>query len=55
MTNLTEERKNYKEGLISAMMCSVWWGIMPIYWQWLNFLQNCFGGAGMCGGCLDSV
>lgn len=40
MTNLTEERKNYKEGLISALMCSVWWGIMPIYWQWLKPIDS---------------
>ena len=29
------DRKKYKEGLISVIGCSLWWGIMPIYWQWL--------------------
>ena len=28
-------RKEYREGLISVLGCSIWWGIMPIYWKWL--------------------
>lgn len=40
MPNLTNERKEYKEGLISAIGCSVFWGIMPIYWQWLKPIDS---------------
>lgn len=32
--------KTYREGLASAIMCSVWWGIMPIYWQWLRPIES---------------
>lgn len=32
--------KRYKEGLASAVICSVWWGIMPIYWQWLRPIDS---------------
>lgn len=30
----------YREGLSSAIICSVWWGIMPIYWQWLRPIES---------------
>ncbi len=33
-------QKDYKQGLISAVGCSVWWGIMPIYWQWLRPIES---------------
>ena len=33
-------RKDYKQGLISVLMSSVWWGIMPIYWQWLKPIDS---------------
>ena len=25
----------YKQGMMSALGCALWWGIMPIYWQML--------------------
>ena len=34
------ERKNYRQGILSAVTCSVWWGIMPIYWQWLRPIES---------------
>ena len=34
------ERKNYRQGLISVLISSVWWGIMPIYWQWLKPIDS---------------
>ena len=30
------DKKTYKEGLASAIGCSVWWGIMPLYWNLLK-------------------
>lgn len=35
-----DERKKYKQGLISAVLCSVWWGICPIYWAWLKPIES---------------
>ncbi|MBQ7703364.1 MAG: EamA family transporter RarD [Firmicutes bacterium] len=35
-----EERKRYKQGLISAVLCGVWWGICPIYWAWLKPIES---------------
>lgn len=35
MENL-DQKKDYKQGLLSALGCAFWWGIMPIYWQWLK-------------------
>ncbi len=32
----TINKKTYKEGLASALGCSIWWGIMPIYWNMLK-------------------
>lgn len=37
---ITDERKRYKQGLTSALLCSVFWGIMPIYWQWLRPIDS---------------
>ncbi len=37
---IPEERKTYKQGLISAVLCSVWWGICPIYWAWLKPIES---------------
>lgn len=34
--NVIDAKKEYREGLISALFCQVWWGIMPIYWHWLR-------------------
>ena len=34
------DRKQYKEGLISVLASSIWWGIMPIYWQWLKPIDS---------------
>ena len=36
----TDSLKQYKEGLASAVICSIWWGIMPIYWQWLRPIES---------------
>ena len=33
--NSLDTRKEYREGLLSVVGCNIWWGIMPIYWQWL--------------------
>ena len=38
--NLVDERKQYKQGMISAVGCSLWWGIMPIYWQMLRPIES---------------
>lgn len=32
--------KSYKEGFASAVICNIWWGIMPIYWQWLRPIES---------------
>lgn len=32
--------KTYREGLASAVICNVWWGIMPIYWHWLRPIDS---------------
>lgn len=37
---LVDERKQYKQGMISAIGCSLWWGIMPIYWQMLRPIDS---------------
>lgn len=37
---MIDERKRYKQGMISAIGCSVWWGIMPIYWQMLRPIDS---------------
>lgn len=37
---LVNPGKNYREGLTSAIVCSIWWGIMPIYWQWLRPIES---------------
>ena len=38
--NLLDSRKQYKQGMISALGCSLWWGIMPIYWQLLRPIDS---------------
>ena len=35
-----DERKRYKQGLISAILCGFWWGICPIYWAWLKPIES---------------
>ena len=35
-----ESKKDYKQGLISVIGASIWWGIMPIYWQWLKPIDS---------------
>lgn len=37
---LTNERKSYRQGIVSAVVCGIWWGIMPIYWQWLRPIES---------------
>lgn len=34
------DKKQYREGLLSVLGCSLWWGIMPIYWQWLKPIDS---------------
>lgn len=34
------ENRSYKKGLICAIMCSVIWGILPIYWDALNTISS---------------
>lgn len=38
--DVLNEQKEYKQGMISALLCSFWWGIMPIYWQWLRPIDS---------------
>jgi len=38
--NAVEERNTYKQGVFSAVGCSVFWGIMPIYWQMLRPIES---------------
>ena len=33
-------KKEYREGIISVLGCNIWWGIMPIYWQWLKPIDS---------------
>ena len=37
---LVNPGKNYREGLTSAIVCSIGWGIMPIDWQWLRPIES---------------
>ena len=30
----------YRQGMLSAIGCAVWWGIMPIYWQMLDAIDS---------------
>ena len=34
------ENKNYKNGLIYALLCAVFWGFLPIYWDALNPISS---------------
>ncbi|MBP3759460.1 MAG: EamA family transporter RarD [Firmicutes bacterium] len=38
--NSIANKKDYRQGLISVLGSSVWWGIMPIYWQWLKPIDS---------------
>ena len=38
--NQADSKKDYRQGLISVIGSSVWWGIMPIYWQWLKPIDS---------------
>ena len=38
--NSIDSKKEYKEGIISVLGCNIWWGIMPIYWQWLKPIDS---------------
>ena len=38
--NSVDSKKEYKEGIISVLGCNIWWGIMPIYWQWLKPIDS---------------
>lgn len=38
--NSLNQRNTYKQGIISAVGCSVFWGIMPIYWQLLRPIES---------------
>ena len=38
--NSLDSKKEYKEGIISVLGCNIWWGIMPIYWQWLKPIDS---------------
>lgn len=32
--------EQYRQGMMSAIGCAVWWGIMPIYWQMLQPISS---------------
>lgn len=34
------QNNDYRKGLISAILCNSWWGIMPIYWHWLKPIES---------------
>ena len=38
--NMSDEKlnqgKSYRQGIFSSLMCNIWWGLMPIYWQALR-------------------
>lgn len=36
----TNTNTQYKEGMMSAIGCALWWGIMPIYWQMLKPIDS---------------
>ena len=38
--NSSDSKKEYREGIISVLGCNIWWGIMPIYWQWLKPIDS---------------
>jgi len=38
--NSIDNKKDYRQGLISVLGSSIWWGIMPIYWQWLKPIDS---------------
>ena len=38
--NSIDSKKDYMQGLISVLGSSIWWGIMPIYWQWLKPIDS---------------
>ena len=38
--NSADERSMYKQGFASAVGCSAFWGIMPIYWQMLRPIES---------------
>lgn len=38
--NSLDSKKDYREGIISVLGCNIWWGIMPIYWQWLKPIDS---------------
>ena len=35
-----DSKKNYRQGIISSLICNIWWGIMPIYWQLLRPINS---------------
>ncbi len=30
-----DSKKEYRQGIISVLLCNTLWGLLPIYWQWL--------------------
>ena len=32
---IIDSKKEYRQGIISVLMCNCLWGCLPIYWQWL--------------------
>ena len=37
---VNDEVSSYKQGIISSLACNLWWGLMPIYWQWLRPIDS---------------
>ncbi len=35
-----DENRSYRNGLISTLGCSTWWGLMPIYWHLLGDIDS---------------
>ena len=40
LRTLDDKSAAYKQGMISAISCSVFWGVLPIYWQWLKPIDS---------------
>lgn len=34
------DKESYRQGMISAVSCGLFWGVLPIYWQWLRPIDS---------------
>ena len=40
LRTLDDKNATYGQGMTSAISCSVFWGVLPIYWQWLKPIDS---------------